>query len=72
MRSFLHIQDAPRFEYRGFMIDVARNFRTKDEVIETIEVKQIIIEVQFVRNRINTQYFHNQQIVSVLRRGSQP
>lgn len=32
------IQDAPRFPYRGFMLDVARHFFTSDEVKRMIDV----------------------------------
>ncbi|WP_028864831.1 beta-N-acetylhexosaminidase [Psychromonas aquimarina] len=33
----LTIEDAPRFEYRGVMVDVARNFHSKEAVIATLE-----------------------------------
>lgn len=32
------IQDAPRFEWRGIMLDVARHFFTKDEVKQLLDV----------------------------------
>ena len=32
------IQDVPRYPYRGLMIDVARNFIPKKEVMKMIEV----------------------------------
>ena len=32
-----HISDQPRFTYRGLMMDVARNFRPKDEIIQLID-----------------------------------
>ncbi|MBU2895738.1 family 20 glycosylhydrolase [Vibrio hepatarius] len=31
------IKDAPRFEYRGVMVDVARNFHSKQAVLATLE-----------------------------------
>ena len=34
----LHIEDAPRFEYRGIMLDPARSFLTVDEVKQSIDV----------------------------------
>lgn len=34
----LHIDDAPRFAYRGIMLDPARSFLTKDEVKQAIDV----------------------------------
>ena len=34
----LHIEDQPRFEYRGIMLDPARSFFTKDEVKQAIDV----------------------------------
>ncbi|WP_019615730.1 beta-N-acetylhexosaminidase [Psychromonas ossibalaenae] len=33
----LTIEDAPRFEYRGVMVDVARNFHSKEAIIATLE-----------------------------------
>ena len=32
------VVDAPRFAYRGFMLDVARNFFPKEQVLEVIDV----------------------------------
>lgn len=32
------IIDEPRFEYRGFMLDVARNFQTKESVLNLLDV----------------------------------
>lgn len=33
----LEINDEPRFEYRGVMVDVARNFHTKKAILKTLE-----------------------------------
>ncbi len=33
----LSIKDAPRFEYRGVMVDVARNFHTKEAILATLD-----------------------------------
>lgn len=33
----LFIQDAPRFDYRGIMIDVARNFHSKSAILATLD-----------------------------------
>lgn len=32
------IKDAPRFEYRGMHVDVARNFRTKEDILKVLGV----------------------------------
>ena len=34
----IHVSDAPRFGYRGFMLDVARNFQGKPAVLRTIDL----------------------------------
>ena len=34
----VNIQDAPRFEWRGIMLDVSRHFYTIDEVKELLDV----------------------------------
>jgi len=34
----LHVIDAPRFAYRGFMLDVARNFHPKPAVLRTLDL----------------------------------
>jgi hexosaminidase len=34
----IRIVDAPRFGYRGFMLDVARNFQPKESVLRTIDL----------------------------------
>lgn len=33
----LRIEDEPRFDYRGVMVDVARNFHSKEAILATIE-----------------------------------
>lgn len=33
----LAIEDAPRYQYRGVMVDVARNFHTKETILRTID-----------------------------------
>ena len=35
------IKDSPRFSYRGLMIDVARNFKTKREILKVVDVMAI-------------------------------
>ena len=34
----LHVVDAPRFGYRGFMLDVGRNFHPKSAVLRTLDL----------------------------------
>ena len=34
----LHINDGPRFSYRGLHLDVCRNFQTKDEVMRIVDL----------------------------------
>jgi len=34
----MHVDDTPRFGYRGFMLDVARNFHSKAELLKVIDV----------------------------------
>ncbi len=46
----LSIQDAPRFAYRGLMLDVARNFQPKSEVLRVLE--------QMSRYKLNALHFH--------------
>ena len=31
------IKDSPRFSYRGFMVDVARNFQSKQEIMKVLD-----------------------------------
>ncbi|MEZ8143956.1 beta-N-acetylhexosaminidase [Enterovibrio sp. FF113] len=37
MLPWVAIEDAPRFEYRGVMVDVARNFHSKEAMLRTID-----------------------------------
>jgi hexosaminidase len=46
----LRIVDAPRFEYRGLMLDVARNFQPKETVLFVLEL--------MARYKLNTLHFH--------------
>ena len=34
--SYVKVEDAPRFEYRGLHLDVARNFQKKEAVLSLI------------------------------------
>ena len=45
-----HIEDTPRFEYRGLMIDVSRHFRTKEFLIKQIDA--------LARYKINRLHLH--------------
>ena len=42
--------DAPRFGYRGFMLDVARNFQPKPPVLRTLDL--------LARYKLNVFHFH--------------
>ncbi|PZF10253.1 beta-N-acetylhexosaminidase [Curtobacterium sp. MCPF17_011] len=44
------VEDAPAFAWRGVMLDVARHFRTKAEVLRVID--------QLAAHRINRMHFH--------------
>ena len=44
------IEDWPDFQYRGFMLDVVRDFRTVDEVLEIIDLMALW--------KLNTLHFH--------------
>ena len=44
------VTDAPRFGYRGFMLDVARNFQPKAQILKLLDV--------FALYKINTLHFH--------------
>jgi hexosaminidase len=44
------IKDAPRFGYRSFMLDVARNFQTKAQILKVLDLLALY--------KINTLHFH--------------
>jgi hexosaminidase len=44
------VKDAPRFGYRSFMLDVARNFQTKAQVLKMLDLLALY--------KINTLHFH--------------
>jgi hexosaminidase len=46
----LRVVDAPRFAYRGFMLDVARNFQPKAEVFRVLDL--------MARYKLNVLHFH--------------
>jgi hexosaminidase len=46
----LQVVDAPRFGYRGFMLDVARNFQPKPLVLRTLDL--------LARYKLNVLHFH--------------
>ena len=46
----LQIRDAPRFAYRGLMLDVARNFQPRSEVLRVLDL--------MARYKLNTLHFH--------------
>jgi hexosaminidase len=46
----LTVVDAPRFGYRGFMLDVARNFQPKPLVLRTLDL--------LARYKLNVFHFH--------------
>jgi len=46
----LHITDAPRFEYRGLLMDVARSFQPKDTVLRVLDL--------MARYKLNKLHFH--------------
>jgi hexosaminidase len=46
----VHVVDAPRFGYRGFMLDVARNFQPKPSVLEVLDL--------LARYKLNVLHFH--------------
>lgn len=47
------IEDAPRFEYRGMMLDVARNFQSKETVFKLIDLLALYKINQFEMNVAN-------------------
>lgn len=44
------VKDAPRFGYRSFMLDVARNFQSKSEILKLLDLLALY--------KINTFHFH--------------
>ena len=46
----IRVVDAPRFDYRGFMLDVARNFQPKPLVLRTLDL--------LARYKLNVFHFH--------------
>lgn len=50
MLRALTIKDKPRFAYRSFMMDVARNFQSKAQVLKVIDLMSIY--------KLNTLHFH--------------
>ncbi|ATP55202.1 beta-N-acetylhexosaminidase [Pedobacter ginsengisoli] len=46
----VEIEDAPRFGFRGFMMDVARNFQSKKEVLKVLDVMALY--------KMNVLHFH--------------
>ncbi len=46
----IRVVDAPRFGYRGFMLDVARNFHLKADVLRTLDL--------LARYKLNVFHFH--------------
>ncbi|MNX22816.1 N,N'-diacetylchitobiase precursor [compost metagenome] len=47
---FAEVEDQPRFPYRSFMLDVARNFQTKKEIFKLIDLLALY--------KLNTLHFH--------------
>lgn len=46
----VEVKDAPRFAYRSFMLDVARNFQSKAEILKLLDLLALY--------KINTFHFH--------------
>lgn len=46
----LEVSDAPRFPYRAFMLDVARNFQPKEEIFKVLELMSLY--------KLNVFHFH--------------
>lgn len=48
--SNCYVKDEPRFEYRGFMFDVARNFQTKETIFKMLDAMSLY--------KMNSFHFH--------------
>ena len=48
--SNCYVNDEPRFEFRGFMFDVARNFQTKESIFKILDAMSLY--------KMNTFHFH--------------
>lgn len=46
----VHIEDRPRFQWRGFMLDVSRHFFTKDEIKRVLDLMAL--------HKLNTFHWH--------------
>jgi hexosaminidase len=46
----VRVKDAPRYDYRAFMLDVARNFHSKHDVLRVLEVMSLY--------KLNVLHFH--------------
>lgn len=46
----IHIQDKPRFSYRGFQLDVSRHFFPKEEILKLLD--------EMANYKLNTFHFH--------------
>lgn len=47
---FMEVKDEPRFEYRGLLVDVARNFQDKNHIKKTIDI--------MARLKLNKMHLH--------------
>jgi hexosaminidase len=46
----VHVVDKPRFPFRAFMLDVARNFQSKEEILKVLEIMSLY--------KLNVFHFH--------------
>lgn len=46
----VEVEDAPRFGHRAFMLDVARNFRSKEQILKTLDLMSLY--------KLNVFHFH--------------
>jgi hexosaminidase len=46
----IKVNDQPRFRYRAFMLDVARNFQSKEEILKVLEIMSLY--------KLNVFHFH--------------